>query len=273
MSDLIYKDKAIFEEDNRTYDTGGTCDKSNAAGETDIYVAAPTAPMVAADRVILGRGTIREEERVVDSVAADDYITLTVATTYNHTIDADTTVDVESASAQAVLSVTATTDFLVGETVVVDSGETHEATYIILSVQGGISLTMTTDLLFTHEVAEAVAQTGIGGVVEVIMLTESTVIDKSNCKKMAISLPSTWQEAGITFLGCRTTNGTFTQIVKATDIAEVAIASVAASKTIGMDGIVMEALEAVPFIKLRSGTLTAPIDQKAGKIITVMVVE
>jgi len=269
-SKMIIKEKAVFARDAETYDTGSTCDLSNASGQKVVSVAAPTATMVAGDRVILGRGTAREEEGVIDSVQADVSITLLANLVYNHTITKQTTVDVESAVSQPVLSVTATTDFLAGETVIVDSGDTHEATYIILSVQTGVSLTMTTNLLFTHEVAETVDQTGIGGVVEVIMLTLSTAFDKSHYKKMAIILPSTWETAEITFLGCLTIDGTFTQIVKATDVAEVAIASIAASKTIGMDGIVMQTLEAVPFVKLRSGTLAIPVDQKTGKIITIV---
>lgn len=252
---------------NETYDTGSDCDLSNASGQKVVSVAAPTATMVAADRVILGRGTAREEEQVIDSVSADVSITLLANLTYNHTVDADTTVDVESAAAQAVLSVAATTDFLPGESVLVNSGGGQEATYVILSVQAAVSLTMTTNLLFTHAVDETVAQTGIGGVVEVIMRDTSTVMVKEHYKKIALFLPSGWATAGITFLGCDTPSGTFIQIVKATDVAEVAIASVAASKAIGLDGIVMEALEAVPYLKLRSGTAATPIDQGTDKTI------
>lgn len=73
----------------------------------------------------------------------------------------ETTVDVESASAQPVLSVAATTLFLVGEEVLVDEGESHERTYTILSVQADVSLTMTENLEYTHEVAETVTQAGL----------------------------------------------------------------------------------------------------------------
>jgi hypothetical protein len=270
---MINKKKAVFSEGNRTYDTGGTCDESNASGQTIVKVAAPTSTMVAADRVILGRGTAREEEGVIDSVSADVSITLLANLAYNHTIDKEQTLDQESAAAQAKVYITSTADLLAGETVVISSGEAEEETGVILSINANDYITLTGDLANTHAVGRKVNQTGIGDVVEVIMLTLSTAIDKSHCKRMAIRLPSTWQTAGITFLGCNTPDGTFTQVVKATDIAEVAIASVAASKTIGMDGIVMQALESIPFIKLRSGVAATPVDQKAGKTIDIMLME
>lgn len=249
------------------YSSGSTCDESNASGQKVVKVTAPTAPFGAGDRVILGRGGARKEEAIIDTIQEDVSITLLTNLVYNHTVDADTTVDVESAADQAVLSVTATGDFLPGETVLVDEGETHEATYVILSVQAGVSLTMTTNLLFTHEIAEAVAQTGISGVVEICLASLSSVLYKGNHKIMAIFLPSTWTTAGITFLGCNTENGTYNQVVKATDVVELAVASVAASKVIGLDGIVKQALEAMPYLKLRSGTLAAPVDQGASGIV------
>jgi len=249
------------------YSTGSTCDESNASGQKVVKVTAPTAPFAEGDRVILGRGTERKEEGIIDTIQADVSITLLTNLVYNHTIDKETTVDVGSAADQKVLSVTATADFLAGETVLVDEGETHEATYTIASVQAGVSLTMVEDLLFTHEVAETVAQTGIGGVVEICMASLSSVLYKGNHKIVAIFLPSTWATAGITFAGCNTEDGTYNQIVKATDIAEVAVASVAASKVIGLDGIVKEALEGIPYLKLRSGTLAAPVDQGTSGIV------
>ncbi|MCK4321994.1 hypothetical protein KAX08_05720 [candidate division WOR-3 bacterium] len=272
---MIDKQKAVFSEGNRTYDTGSDCDESNASGQMVVKVAAPTSTMVAADRVILGRGTAREEEGVIDSVSADASITLLANLVYNHTVTQEQTLDQESAAAQKNVYITATANLLVGETVVMSAGEAEEESGVIDAVVTDNYITLVDVLANTHAIARKckhTAPTGIG-VVEVIMLTESTVIDKSHCKRIAISLPSTWQTAGITFLGCNTPDGTFTQIVKATDIAEIAIASVVASKTIGMDGIVMQTLEAVPFIKLRSGVAATPVDQKAGKIITVMLME
>ena len=253
------------------YSTGSDCDESNASGQKVVKLAA-TANFAEGDRVILGRGTEREEEAIIDTIQAGISITLLTNLVYNHTIDKETTVDVESAADQKVLSVAATTGFLVGETVLVDEGETHEATYTIASVQSGVSLTMVEDLAFTHEVAETVAQTGVGGVVEICMASLSTVLYKGSNRIIAIFLASDWTTAGITFAGCETYNGTYNQVVKATDVAEVAVASVAASKVIGMDGIVKQALEGIPYLKLRSGTLAAPVDQgiSGGTLIKVL---
>ena len=68
-----------------------------------------------------------------------------------------TTVDVESASGQAVLSVTATTNFLPGETVAIGRGTAGVEIAVISSVQAGVSLTLTTNLVNTHAVSETVS--------------------------------------------------------------------------------------------------------------------
>ncbi|GAI44800.1 unnamed protein product, partial [marine sediment metagenome] len=79
------------------------------------------------------------------------------------TTPTDTTVDVESSPGgdNKILAVAATTDFFVGEEVLVDEGESHEVTYTIASIQDDISLTMTEVLAYTHEVGETVAQAGL----------------------------------------------------------------------------------------------------------------
>ena len=252
------------------YTEGSTCDESNAAGQAVVKVAATTnfsaTDNALGHRVVIGRGTAREEQGTVLSIQAGTSITLDANLTKNHTVDAATTVDVESAAAQAVLSVTATTNFLAGETVIVDVGESHAATYIILSVQDAVSLTMTTNLLFTHEVAETVTQAGVANIVEVCMASLSTVLTKSHYKYMAIFLPSTWTTAAITFVGCDTPDGTFNQLINSTDVGEVIIASVAASKVIALDGECLEAMVTIPYIKLRSGTAVAPVDQGAENV-------
>ncbi|GAG25964.1 unnamed protein product, partial [marine sediment metagenome] len=58
----------------------------------------------------------------------------------------------------------------------------------------------------------------------------STALDKRYYTYMAILLPSTWTTAKITFAGSDTYNGTYNQIVCSTDVSEVEIPSVAASK-------------------------------------------
>jgi len=89
----------------------------------------------------------------------------------------------------------------------------------------------------------------------------STVLDKSHHNHMAIFIPANWTTAPITFLGCETYDGTFNQVVSATDVSEVNIPNVAASKVIVLDTEFLEAMIAIPFVKLRSGTLITPVNQ------------
>jgi len=98
----------------------------------------------------------------------------------------------------------------------------------------------------------------------------SSAVDKSHHSHLAIFLPAGWTTAAITFLGCTTIDGTFTQIVSATDISEVAIPAVAASKVIVLDTELLEALIAIPFLKIRSGTLLAPVNQGSAVSINII---
>lgn len=91
----------------------------------------------------------------------------------------------------------------------------------------------------------------------------STAVDKSHHSHIAIFLPADWTTAGITFLGSETFDGTYVQVLSATDISEVAIPSVVASKVIVLDTEFLEALIAIPFLKLRSGTQDVPVNQVA----------
>jgi hypothetical protein len=82
---------------------------------------------------------------------------------------------------------------------------------------------------------------------------QTAYIDKSKYTKMAIFTPSAWTSADVTFLGCMTPDGTYVPIEQASDGAEVAV-KVEANKVIGLDSAALKnALEAIPFIKLRSG--------------------
>jgi len=98
----------------------------------------------------------------------------------------------------------------------------------------------------------------------------SSAVDKSHHSHLAIFLPSGWTTAAITFLGCETFGGTYKQIVSSTDIAEVAIPAVAASKVVILDTEFLEALIAVPFLKLRSGTLLDPVNQSTEASINII---
>ena len=67
----------------------------------------------------------------------------------NHNATSDTTVDASSSSGQAVLNVTATTDFVVNDRIVIDLAGTPEYGQI-LSIQAGVSLTLTANLGATY---------------------------------------------------------------------------------------------------------------------------
>ena len=185
-------------------------------------------------------------------------MTLDPAMTVKHSVTFPTvystgsTVDVESASGQKVVSVTATTNFTAGDRVILDRGNAGEEEAIIDSVQAGVSITLLTNLVNTQAVAV---------VVEVAEAFLSEVIKKSHYRDMALFLPAGWTTAAITFAGCDTEDGTFLQIVNADDVGETTIASIAASKCISLNGEIKEVMATVPFIKLRSGTLAAPVDQ------------
>ena len=78
----------------------------------------------------------------------------------------------------------------------------------------------------------------------------SSVLDKSYFRHMAIFLPADWITGKITFTGCDTEDGAFLPIVHANDVGAATIASVAASQCITLNGEILEALLAVPFIKI-----------------------
>jgi len=67
----------------------------------------------------------------------------------------ESTVDQNSAKDQAVLYVASTTGFTVADTVVINRDGTREEEVIILSIQDGASLTMTTNLANEHTAAQA----------------------------------------------------------------------------------------------------------------------
>lgn len=66
-----------------------------------------------------------------------------------------TYVDQDSASGQPILYVASTSGFSVDDTIVTDRGEERECEKVILSIQDGISLTLTVNLTDTHTAALA----------------------------------------------------------------------------------------------------------------------
>lgn len=170
------------------------------------------------------------------------------------------TVDAESAADQKVLAVAATTNFATGDRVIIDRGEDNEEEKVIDTIQSGVSITMTENLENTHE-AEVV--------VEIIMRDQSSVLTKTRYKDMLIIMPSSWEAADITFLVSNSATGTFQKLVFADDEGEVTIKA-SASEVIALNGEIKDALEACPYVKLRSGTSGTPVDQKTDKTITVI---
>ena len=85
----------------------------------------------------------------------------------------------------------------------------------------------------------------------------STVLDKSHYKRMAIIMPAAWTAADIYFLGCDTVDGTFALVYNVeTDASPnlLRLKDPAANLIYGITGKTREALAAVPFIKLQSGS-------------------
>jgi len=139
----------------RSYSNETVVDETSAAGQKVLSVT-DTTGYSASDKVIIARGEVREEEAVVDTVQAGVSLTLVSNLTYQHTAGTLTTVDVESASDQKVLSVTSTVGYEEGEIVTINEGGSHESQRQISSIQAGVSLTMTTNLSYTHAVGEEV---------------------------------------------------------------------------------------------------------------------
>jgi len=96
--------------------------------------------------------------------------------------------------------------------------------------------------------------------------TESTVLQKKHYKNIAIFLPANWVTGTITFKGCLTEDGTFIPVVKGSDVVAITIPSVAASKCIVLDSLILKALAPVPYIMLVAGAAQITDD----KIITIV---
>ena len=107
-------------------------------------------------------------------------------------------------------------------------------------------------------------------VLTVTMATNlSLVIDKSKYKNMLIVMPAAWTAADITFAVSSTKTGTFSKLTYAVDGNEVTAKAVA-SVVIALDGKAKEALEACPFVKLRSGTAASPVSQDSARTFTII---
>lgn len=102
---------------------------------THAYAQGPTGPAGIFDQVYGGVGTSCTRDANADLFT--------------------TTVDADSASGQKVLNVTATTDFVAADVVVVNPGGAREEACVIDTVQAAVSITCLSNLAFTHTAAQA----------------------------------------------------------------------------------------------------------------------
>ncbi|MCJ7790529.1 MAG: hypothetical protein MUP69_10230 [Candidatus Atribacteria bacterium] len=155
-------DTASGIEYGRTYSNETYVDETSALDQKVLKVA-DTSGKITTDKIIIGRGTDREEEGVVDTVQSGISLTLVTNLTYEHKANVNTTVDADSADGQKVLNVASTTGFSVDEFVIINEGGDREETRKIYTIQAGISLTFTVDLTYTHTQGQGDAVIGTGG--------------------------------------------------------------------------------------------------------------
>ncbi len=171
-------DTATGIEYGRLYSNETVVDETSAADQKVLSVAATTG-YAATNKVIIGRGTDREEVSVVASVSSGVSITMVDDLTYEHTASANTTVDANSSDAQKVLNVASTTGFEVGEYVYINRGGEREEVRKIYTIQAGVSLTFTVDLTYEHTQAQGDAVAGTGGNDDVVEEYESQFLTKA----------------------------------------------------------------------------------------------
>jgi len=97
----------------------------------------------------------------------------------------------------------------------------------------------------------------------------SSVVCKKHYRKILIFMPDAWTAADITFAVCDTPDGTFNKLTYGVDGNEVTIKAVA-SAVIALDGKALNALEACPYFKIRSGTSGTPVNQLAERTLRIV---
>ena len=165
-------------EYGRSYSNETNVDETSADGQKVLKVTATTG-YGADDKVIIGRGTEREEEGVVDTIQAGISLTLKENLIYEHKADVNTTVDADSNSGQKVLNVDSTTGFSVDEYVKINEGGDRAEIRKIYTIQDGISLTMTVDLTYTHTQAQGDVVMGTDGDNDMVEEYESQYLTKA----------------------------------------------------------------------------------------------
>ena len=100
--------------------------------------------------------------------------------------------------------------------------------------------------------------------------SESGVLDKEGRTEVSFRMPSAWTAAAITFLGSDD-NSTFGPVWDSSgNELTIASANVVASRVICVVGTLAEALASIRYLKFRSGTAAAPVNQLAERSIAVM---
>lgn len=138
-------------------------DSDSTSGTTTLNVADTTGYSVG-DGIVIGEGTVREEFATIASISVGVSFTLVANLTYTHTaVQADPVrrtydvsyVDATSAAGQAVLSVYNTTNFTVGESVIIGLGTARAEIGVIDSISAGVSITLEDNLTYEHTLAQA----------------------------------------------------------------------------------------------------------------------
>jgi hypothetical protein len=96
----------------------------------------------------------------------------------------------------------------------------------------------------------------------------SAYFDKRGYSKLSIEMPASWTAADISFAGCSTSGGTYTPVYLAEDGIEIT-AETSTSRIVSI-GIFNDALAAIPYLKIRSGTVGTPVVQTAAITLTVL---
>lgn len=165
-------------ECSRAYSNETSVDVTSAIGQKVLSVTATTG-YVAADKVIIGRGTVREEEAVVNTVQAGVSLTLISNLTYAHTANAKTTVDADSAAGQKVLNVASTTNYAADEYVSINIDGDRWEVRKIDTIQAGVSLTFTVNLSYTHTAVQGDEVVGTAGTNDKVEEYTSTYLTKA----------------------------------------------------------------------------------------------
>lgn len=100
--------------------------------------------------------------------------------------------------------------------------------------------------------------------------SQSGVLDKEGFKLIGLIVPAGWTAADITFLGGLDPNGAFSPLYK-DDGTEVTI-TVSAGRAVSID---VAGLSLAPwrYLKLRSGSAAAPVNQAADRLLQVTLYE